>query len=214
MFTGLVEAVARVTRRLPSSGGALLAVERPARFADAAEGESVAVSGVCLTVRGDSPPGELLFDVSPETLRRSTLGSLAPGGRVNLERALRADARLGGHVVAGHVDATAAVTRLTREGGFWTLGVALDDSWSRYVVEKGSVALDGISLTVASLTSRELEVAVIPATWAATTLADRRTGDLLNVEVDVLAKYVERLVAGFVGSGRDERLRRLLDDRA
>jgi riboflavin synthase len=129
---------------------------------------------------------------------------------VNLERALAVGARLGGHVVQGHVDAKAPVTRLESSGGFWTLGVRLGEAWSRYVVEKGSVALDGISLTVASLGPDDLTVAVIPETWRATTLSRRRPGDLVNVEVDVLAKYVERLLGAATASSRDDRLRALL----
>src|SRR5204863_7586198 len=171
----------------PRSPGALLALERPPAWTDARPGESIAVSGVCLTML---PAGEetLAFDVSPETLRRSTLSRLERGGRVNLERALAAGERFGGHVVAGHVDATTQVLRLRREGDFWTFTFAVGPEWARYVVEKGSIALDGISLTVADLRSRELDVAVVPRTLEETTLADRVAGDEVNVEVDVLAK--------------------------
>lgn len=211
MFTGLVEATAEVRALSRQEGGARLVVARPPEVADVSRGESVCVSGVCLTAvpAGD---GELLsFDVSEETLARSTLGSLRPGDAVNLERALAAGGRLGGHVVQGHVDGTAAVTRLERDGRFWTLGARLEEAWSRYVVEKGSIALDGISLTIASLRGDELLVAVIPETYRATTLARRCPGDLLNVEADVLAKYVERLLGAAVpGPSRDERLRALL----
>jgi riboflavin synthase len=209
VFTGLIEASSTVRALHRQSGGARLDVEAPDAFGDVARGESVCVSGVCLT----SVPGAaglLRFDVSTETLERSTLGALRPGDGVNLERALAVGARLGGHVVQGHVDATAEVTRLESSGGFWTLGVRLGEAWARYVVEKGSVALDGISLTVASLGADELTVAVIPETWRATTLSRRRPGDLVNVEVDVLAKYVERLLGAATASSRDDRLRSLL----
>ncbi len=211
MFTGLVETAAEVRALSRQEGGARLDVARPSAYADVARGESVSVSGVCLTAV-PAGEGELLsFDVSDETLARSTLGALRPGNTVNLERALAAGARMGGHVVQGHVDGTAAVTRLERDGTFWTLGVRLEPAWSRYVVEKGSIALDGISLTIASLREDELLVAVIPETHRATTLARRRPGDLLNVEADVLAKYVERLLGAFVpGPSRDEKLRALL----
>jgi riboflavin synthase len=210
VFTGLVSATARVLSAAPHGAGSLLVVERPATYADAKEGESISVSGVCLTVT----PGEgsaLAFDVSPETLRRTTLGRLQRGGRVNLERALAAGDRFGGHVVSGHVDATTSVKRVARTGDFVTFTFALEASWARYVVEKGSVALDGISLTVAELRSRELDVAVIPHTLSETTLSDRGPGDDVNVEVDMLAKYVERLLEARRGTDEDRRLARLLD---
>lgn len=210
MFTGLVEAAAAVRALRKQAGGALLEVEAPQGWGDVARGESICVSGVCLTAVPGAGPGTLRFDVSGETLERSTFGALRPGDLVNLERALAVGARMGGHVVQGHVDATAAVSRLESAGGFWTLGVRIGDEWSRYVVEKGSIALDGISLTVASLDAEELRVAVIPETWQATTLSRRRPGDFLNVEVDVLAKYVERLLGAAAAPSRDDRLRALL----
>lgn len=211
MFTGLVEAAAEVRAIGRRAGGALLDVERPETFGDVARGESISVSGVCLTAVPGAEAGLLRFDVSAETLERSTLGALRPGDSVNLERALVAGGRMGGHVVQGHVDATATVTRRERSGDFWTLGVRLDPSFARYVVEKGSIALDGVSLTVAALGDQELSVAVIPETFRATTLGRRRPGDLLNVEVDVLAKYVERLLGRAVpAASADERLRALL----
>ena len=210
MFTGIIEAASAVLSLRRQAGGAVLEVELPEAFGDVARGESVSVSGVCLTAVARPGAGTLRFDVSGETLERSTLGALRPGDAVNLERALAAGARMGGHVVQGHVDATAPVTRLEAEGPFWTLGVRLGEEWARYVVEKGSIALDGISLTVAALDQEELRVAVIPETYRATTLSRRRCGDLLNVEVDVLAKYVERLLGAVPASSRDERLRALL----
>ena len=210
MFTGLVEAFSNVRALHRQPGGALLDVDSPDSFGEVARGESVSVSGVCLTVVPGGGAGVLRFDVSAETLERSTLGRLRTGDAVNLERALAVGARLGGHVVQGHVDATAPVSRLESGGGFWTLGVALGEEWARYVVEKGSIALDGISLTVASLDAAELGVAVIPETYRATTLSRRRPGDLVNVEVDVLAKYVERLLGAAPAASRDDRLRALL----
>lgn len=210
MFTGLVEAASAVRSLRRQAGGSLLEVEAPRGWGEVARGESVCVSGVCLTAVPGAGEGTLRFDVSGETIERSTLGGLRPGDAVNLERALALGARMGGHVVQGHVDATAAVSLLEREGGFWTLGVRLGEAWARYVVEKGSIALDGISLTVASLDADELRVAVIPETWQATTLSRRRPGDLLNVEVDILAKYVERLLGAAAAPSRDDRLRALL----
>lgn len=209
MFTGIVTAVANVESLDARSGGALLSIHEPAGFGDVAVGESIAISGVCLTVL---PPlgGSLRFDVSPETLSRSTLGRLRQGARVNLERALAAGDRFGGHVVAGHVDATTAIRSVAEEGGFRTISFALGADWSRYVVEKGSIALDGVSLTVARLRDGDFDVAVVPHTLEATTLGGAKPGAVVNVEVDVLGKYVERILGVASGASVDERLRRLL----
>jgi riboflavin synthase len=213
MFTGLVEAVGRVVAVEGRQAGTVLSVERPLLFTDVRPADSVAVSGVCLTVVTSVDRGRLEFDVSPETLLRSTLGRLRAGDRVNLERAMAADGRFGGHIVAGHVDAATRLEGSQRAGDFWTYTFSRDDSFARYVVEKGSIALDGISLTVAAIRDQAFDVAVIPWTAERTTLGDRRAGDWLNVEVDVLGKYVERLLfagrsAG--GTDRDARLRDLL----
>jgi riboflavin synthase len=220
MFTGLVEAVGRVVSVEGRDGGSVLAVERPEIFSDVRPADSVAVSGVCLTAVSSGDRQRLEFDVSPETLARSTLGRLRAGDRVNLERAMAADGRFGGHIVAGHVDATTRVERIQRAGDFWSYTFALDEGYARYVVEKGSIALDGISLTVAALRDRAFDVAVIPWTAERTTLGDRRAGEQVNLEVDVLGKYVERLlgVAGASrplagGAERDTRLKDLLGSR-
>ena len=217
MFTGLVSAVARVVSLRTGVDGAVLAVGRPAAFGDVAVGESIAVSGVCLTVVPPTAAGQpLCFDVSPESLARSSLGGLAAGAGVNLERALRASDRLGGHVVAGHVDGTAEVLAVEKSGDSWTFRFSLPASLSRYAVEKGSIAVDGISLTVAALSEGSFDVAVIPHTFTATTLGERKAGDRVNLEVDVLGKYVERLLEARLGDARetaearDERLRGLL----
>lgn len=219
MFTGIVAASSRLVTVETRSVGCVLSLERPPAWEDIRTGESISVSGVCLTVlpgRAD----QLLFDVSPETLRRSTLGSLAANGRVNLERALAAGDRFGGHIVAGHVDATTAVLGVARSGDFWTFTFALSLEWARYVVEKGSIALDGVSLTVATLRDSAFDVAVVPHTFETTTLGERKAGDLVNVEVDVLGKYVERLLDGRLESeaqkesvARDARLKALLEER-
>lgn len=211
MFTGIVSAKARVAAFARRPAGALLAVERPAGWDDLKDGESVAVSGVCLTALPGRAGEPLRFDVSPETLARSTLGTLATGKRVNLERALGAGDRFGGHLVAGHVDATTPMTRMSRAAEFWTVSFALSPDWARYVIEKGSIALDGISLTVATLRDSEFDVAVIPHTWEVTTLGERSVGDFVNVEVDLLGKYVERILEGrLAAASRDARLRDLL----
>jgi riboflavin synthase len=215
MFTGIVAAVCRVVSLEGRSSGAVLSAERPAGWEDVATGESVCVSGVCLTALPGNA-SRLLFDTSPETLRRSTLGTLANGSRVNLERALAAGERFGGHVVAGHVDATTEVLGVVPSGDFWTFSFALSPDWARYVVEKGSIALDGVSLTVASLGPSSFDVAVVPHTMTATTLSERKAGDRVNVEVDVLGKYVERLLRDRLDTdtaARDVRLRALLEER-
>lgn len=207
MFTGLVSAVGSV-RSLESAGaGRRLVLSRPASYGAIATGESISCSGVCLTVL-DGDAADLAFDVSPETLERSTLGSLRRGDPVNLERALAASDRLGGHFVSGHVDATTEVREVRPEGGFYTVVFVLPNAISRYVVEKGSISLDGISLTVANLFPGAFDVAVIPHTWEATTLKSRPPGARVNVEVDVLGKYVERLLG--LAETRDDRLARLL----
>lgn len=212
MFTGIVAAVAAVESvSSAAGGGSRLRVVRPDSWTDVATGESVAVSGVCLTVLPERASGGFLaFDVSPETLRRSTLAALRTGATVNLERALAAGDRLGGHVVSGHVDATTAVVRVSEDGAFRTMTFRLDDGFGRYVVEKGSIALDGVSLTVAALRDEDFDVALVPHTWESTTLGTRRAGDRVNVEVDVLGKYVERILGLDRDTARDARLARLL----
>jgi riboflavin synthase len=224
MFTGLVSAVARVVSLRSGAAGAVLAVERPPAFGDATVGESIAVSGVCLTLVPSAARGQaLFFDVSSETLARSALGGLAAGAGVNLERALAAGDRLGGHIVAGHVDGTAEVLAVEKSGDSWTFRFSLPAPLARYTVEKGSIAVDGISLTVAALGESSFDVAVIPHTFTATTLGERKAGDRVNLEVDVLGKYVERLLAARLGEtreaveaqgARDERLRGLLTEGA
>ena len=212
MFTGIVSAVAPVLSHASRGRGTLLTLARPSSYEEIAVGESIAVSGVCLTVLPGSG-GPLTFDLSPETLDRSTLRGLKTGDRVNLERALQVGDRFGGHVVSGHVDATTSLARVTNLGEFSTFTFALDDAFSRYVVEKGSIALDGVSLTIASLGPREFEVALVPHTLAQTTLGALRPGSRVNVEVDLIGKYVERMLGErkLDSSGlRDDRLRQLL----
>jgi riboflavin synthase len=190
VFTGIVED--RGTVAAPPAG-ARLAVTCPAVAADAEVGASVAVNGVCLTVV-EANGGTLGFDLAPETLSRTTLGGLAPGDPVNLERPATPATLLGGHLVQGHVDGVGMIEAIEAEGEGARLRVRLPEALSRYVVEKGSIALDGVSLTVASVHGDAVEVALIPHTLAATTLGTGSPGGRVNVEVDVLAKYVERLM--------------------
>ena len=195
MFTGLVEAKGKVEAfRKIAGGGARMTLAAPFA-AELAPGESVAVDGCCLTAISPRR-GRFDADLSPETLARTTLGAAAPGRIVNLERALRAGDRLGGHVVQGHVDGTTTVTAIRKQREFEEWSFALPKELARYLVEKGSVALDGISLTVAKLGARSFTVALIPKTLEATALRERGRGGRVNVEVDLLAKYVERLLAG------------------
>ena len=194
MFSGIVAAVGRIETLRVSDAGARLGVRPPSRFGRFRKGESISVSGVCLTALSDSP----LFraDLSPETLARTTLGKLRTGDAVNLERAVRLADRLSGHLVSGHVDGLARLEGVRKDGDAWTFEFSIPRALSRYVVEKGSVAIDGISLTAIDVRAGRFSVAVIPHTFRATTLKDRRTGDALNFEADSVAKYVESLLAG------------------
>ncbi|MFC7406717.1 riboflavin synthase [Georgenia alba] len=193
MFTGLVEEVGTVIRRVPESDVTRLRVAATRVTADLRVGDSVAVAGVCLTVTDHDRDG-FAADVVPETLERTTLGRLAAGDRVNLERAVRADGRLGGHVVTGHVDGVGTLVARTPGRRWDDVALEVPDRLSRYVAEKGSIAVEGVSLTVAGVAGNRVEVALVPTTLAATTLGDLPPGAAVNVEVDVLAKYVERLV--------------------
>ena len=194
MFTGIVRERGRVAALEGGQDGVRLLVEAPATAAQAAIGDSVAVSGVCLTVTA-AENGTLAFDAVPETLRRSSLGSLAPGDAVNVEPALRAGELLGGHYVQGHVDGVGRVRSVAREGDGQRIWIDASSELLRYLVEKGSVAVEGVSLTVAELDDRGFAVALVPHTLAETTLGALASDASVNLEVDVLAKYVERLVA-------------------
>jgi riboflavin synthase len=193
MFTGLVEATARVRRVDPDGDGVRLEVETPLA-AELRQGDSIAVNGVCLTaVEPDG--GRFKADVMAETLRRSSLGPLAAGDSVNVELPLRAGDRLGGHVVQGHVDGTGEVESARDEGFARLVRISADPALLRYVVEKGSIAVDGVSLTVAEVDDEGFTVSLIPETLERTTLGLAAPGRVVNLEVDVLAKYVEKLVA-------------------
>lgn len=196
MFTGLIEEVGVVARR----SGMDLAVLAKTIMADLKLGDSVAINGACLTVAALTDDG-FVVQMSPESLERTTLGRLRPGDAVNLERAMAANGRFGGHFVLGHVDGTGRVVRVTPQGDFslWRFQAAAEIA--RYLIPKGSIAIDGISLTVIEPAGDTFGVAVIPTTIAHTTLASRRPGDEVNLETDVLAKHVYHLVKGSNGSG-------------
>ena len=194
MFTGIVEELGEVVALEHGEDSARLHVRGPLVTTDVVLGASVAVNGVCLTVT-DLEGDVFAVDVMAETLRRSSLAGLAPGEQVNLERAMRADGRFGGHVVQGHVDGVGEVLARTPGERWEVVRVSLPGQLRRYVVEKGSITVDGTSLTVSAVDDGAFEVSLIPTTLAATTLGHRAVGEAVNLEVDVLAKYVEAQLA-------------------
>ena len=201
MFTGIVEERGEVVAVGRDAGAATVTVRGPRVTADAAEGDSIAVNGVCLTVTAISGPA-FTADVMAETLRRTTLGALAPGSPVNLERPLRLGGRLGGHLVQGHVDAVGTIVSRSPAQHWDVVRIVIPPGLARYIVEKGSVAVDGVSLTVSAAGAGRdgeppwFEVSLIPATLSGTTLGSAGPGSHVNLEVDVIGKYVERLLAG------------------
>jgi riboflavin synthase len=193
VFTGIVEELGSVVAVEPLADAARLRIRGPLVTADAVHGASIAVNGVCLTVveLGD---GEFTADVMNETLERSSLGALKAGSRVNLERPVTLDARLGGHLVQGHVDGTGAIVSRTPSEHWELVRISLPGELGRYVVEKGSITVDGISLTVVEAADDWFTVSLIPTTLELTTLGTKGVGDPVNLEVDVIAKYVERML--------------------
>ena len=195
MFTGIVEELGRVAGRVDLGDAVRLVIGGPVVTSDARHGDSIAVNGVCLTVVEVLPDGRFSADVMAETLNRSSLASLGPGSPVNLERAAAVNSRLGGHIVQGHVDATGEVISRTASEHWEVVRITLPENLSRYVVEKGSITVDGVSLTVSSLGENWFEVSLIPTTLSATTLGLAKAGATVNLEADVIAKYVERLLS-------------------
>ncbi len=195
MFTGLVETLGEITAVKNTGSGIRLSV-RPLSGFELKTGDSVSVNGVCLTVTRITGGQEFAFDVSPETMRSTNLGELKTGGRVNLERALRLSDRLGGHIVTGHVDNVGTITgkKPVGEYTFYTFESPADIL--KYIVKKGSVAVDGISLTVVDIDGRSFSTAIIPHTLTATNLGDKGVGARVNLEVDIIGKYVEKLLHG------------------
>lgn len=205
MFTGIVEELGTVVEVTPvgsdSADAIRLTIHGPDVTSDASPGDSIAVNGVCLTVT-ELADGRFSADVMKETLDRSNLGALTVGSPVNLERALKVSSRLGGHIVQGHVDGTGVVIERVPGTDWETVTFSLPARLSRYVVEKGSIAVDGVSLTVAACTDSSFTVSLIPTTLQATTLGFATVGTKVNIEVDTLAKYVERLLGDRVGGIR------------
>ncbi len=194
MFTGIVEELGEVTALADLGDSVRLTVRGPRVVDGARHGDSIAVNGVCLTVV-DATREAFTADVMRETLDRSALGALAPGAPVNLERPMRLDGRLGGHLVQGHVDGTGAILERQPSEHWELVRVSLPADLARYVVHKGSITVDGVSLTVASVTDDSFTVSLIPTTLELTTLGRKQPGDPVNLEVDVVAKYVERLMS-------------------
>lgn len=193
MFTGIVETTGQVVDVSDDSTGLRFRIESPPIAASLTAGDSVSVSGVCLTAESADESG---FDVflSRETVDRTTLGAVAPGTVVNLERPMPANGRFDGHLVQGHVDGTTTIRDIESMGDDWRFAFALPAGLERYVVEKGSIALDGISLTVANRDDTTFDVAIIPATYESTSLSEKSVGDRVHVEVDIIAKYVESMM--------------------
>ena len=194
MFTGLIEQTAEVVAMEKTAGGARLRIAIPERFENLELGESIAVNGCCLTL-AKLAADVLTFDLLDETLIRTNLGHLPEGGLVNLERALPANGRLGGHFVQGHIDCVSEILAFEQAGADHRLEIALPREFAQYVIFKGSIAIDGISLTVAKLEETRFTVWLIPHTVAVTNLQQRSAGEQVNLEFDLLAKYLERLVA-------------------
>lgn len=194
MFTGIIEELGKVRSVEQRGDNARVVVEARVVIEGTNQGDSIAVNGVCLTAL-DIQTDSFAAHVSMETLARSTLGSLKPGTPVNLERSVTPATRLGGHIVQGHVDARGTLLSVADHGESWTVRFGYPREIARYLVYKGSVAVEGISLTIAVLTDNFLEVAIIPKTWEVTNLSTLKVGESVNLEVDVIGKYVERLLS-------------------
>lgn len=201
MFTGIIEELGRVESLEQRGDGVRVTIGAKIVTDGTKEGDSISVNGVCLTaidVRGST----FAADGTRETLQRSTLGSLRVGSVVNLERAVTPQTRLGGHIVQGHVDARGQFVSATEHGGSWTVRIAYPTEMARYLVFKGSVAVEGISLTIAEVTDSYFDIAVIPKTWQVTNFSHLHAGDAVNLEADIIAKYVERILTVAPPSGQ------------
>ncbi|WP_394792883.1 riboflavin synthase [Armatimonas sp.] len=202
MFTGIVEAVGKIVALDSGRDSVRLSVSAAHIAEDVAIGDSVAVNGVCLTVVEIAAP-QLTFEAVYETLRRTTLGQRRVGDPVNLERALQTNGRFGGHIVQGHIDGTGRIASIRPVGDSWFVYIEASQDLLRYIVTKGSVCVDGISLTVMDADDKAFSLSIIPHTWENTTLKDRHAGDSVNVETDIIGKYVEKLMGGWApGGGR------------
>lgn len=203
MFTGIIEELGEISGWEKHAGGAKMKVAAQIVTGDSKDGDSIAVNGVCLTAIEISA-NSFAADVSAETLNRSTLGNLKVGSKVNLERAVTPSTRLGGHIVQGHVDARGTFLAAKQDGDFWTVRVGFPKEMAPYLVYKGSISVEGISLTIANLAENYFEIAVIPKTWELTNLSSLKNGDAVNLEADVIAKYVERIMLYGRGAEKSE----------
>ena len=194
MFTGLIEDVGEIKKVVKQSNGLQMTIESHLPLNEIKCGDSIAIDGVCLTATGFTQNG-FTVDVSPESLLRSTLAEKRPGRRVNIERALRLSDRLGGHLVTGHIDGTCTITSIVRKGEFTQIDFTSTENILKYIIEKGSVAIDGISLTVNQCHSGGFDVMIIPHTFNRTTLAAVKPGDKINIENDLIGKYVEKFLS-------------------
>ncbi len=194
MFTGIIEGTGKLIEKRAAGGGLVFRLEADFDLSDPVEGESIAINGICLTAY-DITARRFLVDVSPESISRTTLGKLNIGNRVNMERALRLSDRLGGHIVSGHVDCVATVTEKRMDGDFTLFTFVIPEKLGRYIIEKGSVTIDGISLTVNSCERGKFAVSIIPHTLQVTTLGLLNKGGMVNIEVDIIGKYVEKLLS-------------------
>jgi len=193
MFTGIIEELGAIAAVEKHAAGSRITIAAAVVTSDIHNGDSISVNGVCLTAL-DVSSASFAADVSPETLDKTTLGNLKAGSPVNLERAMLPTTRLGGHIVQGHVDGRGTFISATTEGDFWTVRIGFPTEIAKYLVHKGSVAVEGISLTIAALADDHFDIAVIPKTWEMTNLSSLVPGDAVNLEADVIAKYVERMI--------------------
>ncbi len=199
MFSGIIEKTAKLTSVSVKDHSSVLKLDTG--FNDLTLGESVALNGICLTVAEIlNNSGEVSFYVSPETLMRTSLGNAKAGTTVNLERALKMGDRISGHIVSGHVDGLAKLTRMKKNSDAWLLEFTLPPELARYTIEKGSIAIDGVSLTVNTATQNSVSIMLIPHTWSHTRFSEIEVGDLVNIEVDSMAKYIEKYVRKFNGN--------------
>jgi riboflavin synthase len=196
MFTGIIEGMGTLTSIQPSGEGKRITIQSDFDLGNTRLGDSIAVNGVCLTA---TDLGNRYFsaDVSPETLARSTFRTAKVGDRMNLERALRLSDRLGGHLVSGHIDGVGSLRKKTRKGNAWILSISVPETLSRYIIEKGSIAVDGVSLTINQCSATQVEVSIIPHTAGMTTVGIKHPGDPVNIETDMIGKYVEKLIAPY-----------------